>query len=100
LLISERLDHVESERELAGAERWQFKQAYSTWDRYKRGELRTVSREEIEEVFTDALADREPTRGGNKPRRITHRLPWSLRPRCVPRVRLSPKRIDTGPIRR
>ena len=61
LLISEHLDHVESERELAEAERWQFKQAYATWDRYKRGELGTVPREEIDQVFRDALEGREPS---------------------------------------
>lgn len=60
LLISEHLDHVESERELAEAERWQFKQAYATWDRYKRGELATVPRQEIDQVFRDALEGREP----------------------------------------
>jgi len=59
LLISDHLDHVESERELAEAERWQFKQVYATWDRYKRGELGTVSREEIDQVFRDALEGRE-----------------------------------------
>jgi hypothetical protein len=61
LVISEHLDHVESERELAEAERWQFKQAYATWDRYKRGELATVSREEIDQVFRDALEGRQTT---------------------------------------
>jgi hypothetical protein len=61
LVISEHLDHVESERELAEAERWQFKQAYATWDRYKRGELATVSRDEIDQVFRDALEGRQTT---------------------------------------
>jgi len=61
LLISEHLDHVESERELAEAERWQFKQVYATWDQYKRGELGTVSREEIDQVFRNALEGREPS---------------------------------------
>lgn len=60
LLISEHLDQVESERELAEAERWQFKQVWATWDRYKRGELGTVSRDEIDQVFRDALQGREP----------------------------------------
>jgi len=59
LLISDHLDHIESERELAEAERWQFKQVYATWDRYKRGELGTASREEIDQVFKDALEGRE-----------------------------------------
>ncbi len=61
LVISEHLDHVESESELMEAERWQFKQVYATWDRYKRGELGTVSREEIDQVFRHALEGREPS---------------------------------------
>jgi hypothetical protein len=61
LLITEHLDHVELERELAEAERWQFKQVYATWDRYKRGDLATVPREEIDQVFKDALEGREPS---------------------------------------
>jgi predicted DNA-binding protein len=59
LLISEHLDQVESERELAEAERWQFKQVWATWDRYRRGDLGTVSREEIDQVFRDALEGRQ-----------------------------------------
>lgn len=60
LVVSEHLDEVESERELAEAERWQFQQAYATWDRFRRGEGRTVPRERIQHIFTDALARRKP----------------------------------------
>src|SRR6185503_19279017 len=38
LVVSEHLAEVENERELAAAERWQFKQAYATWQRSMRGE--------------------------------------------------------------
>ena len=43
---------------VAEAERWQFKQAYATWQRYLRGEERTVPYEEIQKIFSDALAGR------------------------------------------
>lgn len=58
LVVSEHLDQVDNERELAAAERWQFKQAYATWQRYLRGEERVVPREEIEKIFADARAGR------------------------------------------
>lgn len=58
LVVSEHLDQVENERELAAAERWQFKQAYATWQRLLRGEEPLVPREEIEKVFADARAGR------------------------------------------
>jgi len=58
LVVSEHLDQVENERELAAAERWQFKQAYATWQRYLRGELDLVPREEIQKIFADARAGR------------------------------------------
>ena len=48
---------------VAEAERWQFKQAYATWQRSLRGEERTVPYEEIQKIFSDALAGRsESTR--------------------------------------
>jgi hypothetical protein len=59
-IVSERLDEIESERDLAAAERWQFRQAYATWDRFRNGEGRTVPREEIDRIFTDALAEQGP----------------------------------------
>lgn len=59
-VVSEHLEEVERERELAEAERWQFQQAYATWDRFRRGEGRTVPREQVQQIFTDALAQREP----------------------------------------
>lgn len=58
LVVSEHLEEVENEKELAAAERWQFKQAYATWQRHLRGEERLVPREEIDKIFADALAGR------------------------------------------
>jgi predicted DNA-binding protein len=58
LVVSEHLDQVENERELAAAERWQFKQAYATWQRYLRGEEGVVPWEEIQKIFADARAGR------------------------------------------
>jgi predicted DNA-binding protein len=58
LVVSEHLEEVENERELAAAERWQFKQAYATWQRLLRGEERLVPWEEIEKIFSDARAGR------------------------------------------
>lgn len=57
VIVSEHLDEVESQAELATAERWQYEQAYATWDAFLRGEDdRTVSREEIQRIFDRALA--------------------------------------------
>lgn len=58
LVVSEHLDQVENERELAAAERWQFKQAYATWQRYLRGEEGVVPWEEIQKIFAEARAGR------------------------------------------
>ncbi len=58
VIVSEHLDEAETARQLAAAERWQFEQAYATWDRARRGEDRIVPRDEIERIFTDALARR------------------------------------------
>jgi len=58
LVVSERLDEIDNERELAAAERWQFKQAYATWQRYLRGEEGQVPWEQIEKIFADARAGR------------------------------------------
>jgi predicted DNA-binding protein len=64
LVVSEHLEEVENERELAAAERWQFKQAYATWQRSMRGEEPLVSRQDIQQLFEDARAGRlrPPTR--------------------------------------
>jgi len=59
-VVSEHLDEIEREREFTDAERWQFQQAYATWDRFRKGEGRTVPRAEIDQIFTDALARPEP----------------------------------------
>ena len=58
LVVSEHLEEVENEKELAAAERWQFKQAYATWQRHLRGEEPLVPREEIQKVLADASAGR------------------------------------------
>jgi len=58
LIVAEFLDEDESQRELLKAERWQFKQAYATWQRYLRGKERTVPYEEIQKIFCDARANR------------------------------------------
>ncbi len=54
LIVAEHLDEIESERELSDAERWQFEQAYETWQRYERGEGRTVTWAEILQTFDEA----------------------------------------------
>ena len=58
LIVAEYLDEDESQRELLKAERWQFQQAYETWERHRSGEGPTVPRAEIDKIFTDALANR------------------------------------------
>ncbi|MGH2377229.1 MAG: hypothetical protein ACRDGT_02000 [Candidatus Limnocylindria bacterium] len=55
VVVSERLDDLETTAELAAAERWQYEQAYATWDRFRRGQGRTVPREQIQEIFARAL---------------------------------------------
>lgn len=61
LIVAEFLDEDESQRELLKAERWQFKQAYATWQRYQRAEGRTVPWESIQQIFVDAFAKRPTT---------------------------------------
>ncbi|MSQ36857.1 MAG: hypothetical protein EXR61_00900 [Chloroflexi bacterium] len=60
MVVSEYLDEAETERELAHAERWQFEQAYATWDRFRQGKGAAAPREQIQRIFADALAGREP----------------------------------------
>lgn len=63
LALTERLDQVEDDRELAAAERWQFEQAYATWQEHERsGRVDTVPPEAIYEIFRRALADIPPKR--------------------------------------
>jgi multidrug resistance efflux pump len=61
LALSEHLNEIESASDLAGAERWQFEQAYATWQRYRQGVEQLVPREEIDRTFERALARRPPT---------------------------------------
>ncbi len=55
LVVSEHLNQIDDERERADAERWQLEQAMATFERYRRGEEKTVSADEIEELFREAL---------------------------------------------
>ena len=66
LVVSERLDEVESDRELQAAERWQFKQAYKTFQRILRGEEKYVEPREIEQSFDRALSRVRSARGRRK----------------------------------
>ncbi len=62
LLVSEHLDEVDSERELAEAERWQFAQAYASLQRVSRGEQAIAPSGEVDRIFTAALTRRPTTR--------------------------------------
>ena len=55
VLVSEHLDEVESAAELAAAERWQYEQAYATWDAFLQGDDRAVPRDEIQRIFARGL---------------------------------------------
>lgn len=55
LVVSERLDEIESERELQAAERWQFKQAYRDFKRVLAGNEKIVDPREIDAIFDRAL---------------------------------------------
>jgi len=57
LVVSEHLAEVDDARELVEAERWQFEQAYATWQRILSGEEQTFdTRASIDRVFEDARA--------------------------------------------
>ena len=58
LIISDHLAEVDEERELELAERWQLKQATKTFRDDIAGKVKTVPWEDIERIFTDALAKR------------------------------------------
>ncbi len=60
LALSERLDQIDDQRELALAERWQFEQAFETWKEDQRtGGRHRVPWSSIERTFRKALADIE-----------------------------------------
>jgi len=61
LIIDDHLTKVDEEREQAEIDRWQFQEAYKTFRDDIAGNVKTVPWEEIERVFTDALA-RRPAR--------------------------------------
>lgn len=56
VIVSEHLAEVDNAAELASAERWQYEQAFATWDRFLAGEGRTVPREEIQRIIARAQA--------------------------------------------
>jgi RNA polymerase-interacting CarD/CdnL/TRCF family regulator len=58
LIVSEHLAQADDERELELAERWQLKQATKTFRDDIAGRVKTVPWEDIERIFTDALAKR------------------------------------------
>lgn len=61
LALSERLNQLDHEAEHSAAERWQFKQAYATWQEDERtGGRERVDWEELERIFAKALAQRRP----------------------------------------
>lgn len=66
LAVSERLNQIDDERELADAERWQFEQAYATFQRYLAGKEKLVSREQIDRTFERALAGARRSRATRK----------------------------------
>ncbi len=66
LAVSERLNQIDDERELAEAERWQFKQAWATWQRIKSGKEKLLEPDEVHRMFDRALASRQATRKRKK----------------------------------
>lgn len=59
LALSERLNQLDDERDLAAAERWQFQQAYASWDEYRRnGRRGAVGPGAVHRIFKAALAER------------------------------------------
>ncbi len=58
LVVTERLDAIDDDRELAEAERWQLQQATEAWERAMRGEEPTVPWERIDQIFAEARARR------------------------------------------
>ncbi len=57
LALSERLNEVDIEGRNTAAERWQFEQAYATWQEdIRTGGRNRVNWEDIERTFAEALA--------------------------------------------
>lgn len=64
LALSDHFNEADEDRELAAAERWQFEEAYATWQEHlKRGRADTVPLERIHEMLRKAIADIEAKRG-------------------------------------
>ena len=55
LIVSEHLSEAERDREMSEAERWQLAEVYGTLERRRRRPRRSVSRSEIDRIFTEAL---------------------------------------------
>lgn len=67
LAVSERLNQLDYEHEHAAAERWQFEQAYATWQEDRRaGGRDRVGWEEIERTFVKALTGKRPRKRTSK----------------------------------
>jgi hypothetical protein len=63
LALSERLDQVDDERELEAAERWQFEQAYASWQKYLRsGRRGGITPDEMHRIIDEALGKTPPKR--------------------------------------
>lgn len=67
LALSERLNQLDYESENTAAERWQFEQAYATWQEDRRtGGRDRVDWEDIERIFAEALAGKRRRRRASK----------------------------------
>lgn len=55
VLLRERVEELEDDTQLRQAETWQRAQAWATWEKIKAGDLREVSKAELDADFDDAL---------------------------------------------
>lgn len=53
MLLEERLTQLEDEVELSAAEAWQRAQTWATYEKYKAGEVKVVTRAEAMAVFDE-----------------------------------------------
>ncbi len=53
MLLDERLKQLEDDVELSATEEWHRAQAWATYEKYKAGEVRVVSKEEAMAVFDE-----------------------------------------------
>lgn len=66
LAISERLNEIDDERDLAAAERWQYKQAWATWERIRSGAEELLTPAEIHRRLEHVLEPGRRMRGRRK----------------------------------